>query len=71
MAKFAASDELFPEELRDRFKYEIAAEVGIAPQIENNYWGGIASRHCGRVGGIIGGNMVKVMIRHAEEALKD
>ncbi|MDA8234622.1 MAG: alpha/beta-type small acid-soluble spore protein [Clostridia bacterium] len=67
MAKFV--QQMLPHSTLDKFKYEIAEELGITPQIENGYWGRLSSRDCGRVGGKIGGNMVKVMIRKAEEAL--
>lgn len=46
-------------------KYEIASELGLAPQIKNGYWGEVSSRACGavggRIGGKIGGNMVRMM----------
>lgn len=61
--------QVLPKSVLDQFKYEIAAELGIAPQIEQGYWGKIDSKDCGRVGGNIGGKMVKIMIKNAEEAL--
>ncbi len=69
MAKFSDKNRLLPHSVLDNFKYEIASEIGITPQIQDGYWGEISSRNCGRVGGKIGGNMVKAMIRRAEEAL--
>jgi len=67
MAKF--TPQILPNSVLDQFKYEIASEIGITPQIENGYWGKVKSEDCGRVGGNIGGNMVKVMVRQAEQAL--
>ena len=53
--------------LGDRFKFEIAEELGIP--LNRGYNGEITAREAGRIGGRIGGNMVKVMIRHAEAQL--
>lgn len=60
---------MLPQETLDRFKHEVAAEMGLAPQVADGYWGELPARECGRVGGKIGGAMVRVMIRQAEEAL--
>ena len=60
---------LLPYEVRNQFKYEIAGELGILEEIEQKGWADMPSRQLGRIGGKIGGNMVKVMIRHAEETL--
>lgn len=62
---------LLPDQVLDQFKYEIAGELGITPQIKEGYWGELSSRDCGRVGGRIGGNMVKVMIKRVEGSLAD
>lgn len=51
----------------DKFKYEIADELGI--ELKQGYNGDITAREAGRIGGRIGGKMVKVMVRMAEEAL--
>lgn len=51
----------------DRFKYEIAQELGIP--LKKGYNGEMTTREAGKIGGRIGGNMVKVMIRYAEEEL--
>lgn len=48
----------------DKFKYEVADEVGIDVP-HDGYWGDITSRDCGKVGG----NMVKRMIQMAEKQL--
>ena len=60
---------LLPEQVRDRFKYEVAGELGLLDDIETTGWADMPTRDLGRIGGAIGGNMVKVLIRHAEEAL--
>jgi hypothetical protein len=48
----------------DRFKYEMAAEVGLNVS-EGYYWGDIPSRQCGAVGG----HMVRRMIQAYEQSL--
>lgn len=63
------TQELLPHPVRDAFKWEIAQELGIADQVQQQGWPATTSRDCGRVGGRIGGRMVRVMIRYAEEAL--
>lgn len=60
---------LITKDTLDRFKYEIAEELGLMPKIRQVGWGDMTSRECGKIGGKIGGNMVKVMIRYAEQAL--
>ena len=47
----------------ERFKYEVASEVGV--NLKNGYNGNISARDAGR----IGGNMVKKMIQQAENQL--
>jgi len=71
MAKFILEGTLLPAAVADTLKYEVASELGITGKIDltNDYWGNVPSRDCGRVGGKIGGNMVKLMIKRAEEAL--
>ena len=44
----------------EKFKYEVANEVGV--NLKNGYNGDLTSRQAGQ----IGGNMVKKMIRQAE-----
>jgi hypothetical protein len=58
-----------PDEVLDAFKYEIAGELGLLDRLEAVGWGDLTSRDCGSVGGRIGGRMVKVMVRHAEQEL--
>jgi small acid-soluble spore protein D (minor alpha/beta-type SASP) len=50
-----------------KFKYEMATELGINPEYEAGYWGNIASRECGAVGG----QMVRKMLAEAEHSLMD
>ena len=47
----------------ERFKYEVASEVGV--NLKNGYNGNISARDAGR----IGGNMVKKMIQQAENKM--
>ncbi|NMB39207.1 MAG: alpha/beta-type small acid-soluble spore protein [Firmicutes bacterium] len=49
----------------DKFKYEVASELGINPEYKSGYWGNISSRECGAVGG----HMVRRMIAAAEQSL--
>lgn len=50
----------------DRFKYEVATELGIdTSKIQGGYWGELPARDCGAVGG----HMVRRMIAAAEQAL--
>ncbi|MDA8346097.1 MAG: alpha/beta-type small acid-soluble spore protein [Thermaerobacter sp.] len=58
---------MLPREHLDQFKYEVANELGI--DLKHGYNGDITAREAGAIGGRIGGNMVKVMIRMAEEAM--
>ncbi|MCL4493863.1 MAG: alpha/beta-type small acid-soluble spore protein [Firmicutes bacterium] len=60
---------LLSESIRDRFKYEMANELGFIRDIEEKGWADMPSRQLGQIGGKIGGNMVKVMIREVEQAL--
>jgi hypothetical protein len=58
---------LIPEagQAMQQFKYELAQEVGIANQIQGDYWGHISSRDCGAVGG----GMVRRMIQTVEQQI--
>lgn len=49
----------------DKFKYEVATELGINNEYQTGYWGNISSRECGAVGG----HMVRRMIAAAEQSL--
>ena len=48
----------------DRFKYEVASEVGV--NLKDGYNGDISAKDAGR----IGGNMVRKMIQQAEQQMK-
>lgn len=69
MARNNRTKNLLDDSFLDQFKYEIAEELGLREKIESQGWANMTSRECGRIGGRIGGNMVKVMIRHAEQML--
>ncbi len=47
----------------DKFKYEVAAEVGV--DLKNGYNGNMSSKDAGK----IGGNMVRKMIEKAENSM--
>ena len=57
-----SNKKLVPEamEALDRFKYEVANEVGVT--LKDGYNGNLSSRDAGR----IGGNMVKKMLQQVE-----
>ncbi len=65
MANNSSNKKLVPEAMDslDRFKYEVASEVGV--NLKNGYNGDISARDAGR----IGGNMVKKMIQQAENQM--
>lgn len=65
----ATKRNLLDEKLRDRFKYEVAEDLGLTGEIQSKGWADMPSKQLGRIGGKIGGNMVKVMIRNAEASL--
>ena len=48
----------------EKFKYEVASEVGV--NLKNGYNGDISAKDAGR----IGGNMVKKLIKQAEDQMK-
>ena len=52
------------KEALNKFKYEVANEVGVT--LKDGYNGNLSSRDAGR----IGGNMVKKLIKDAEEKMK-
>ena len=65
MANSNSNRKLVPEAMDslDRFKYEVASEVGV--NLKNGYNGDISARDAGR----IGGNMVRKMIQQAENQM--
>ncbi|OLZ12245.1 alpha/beta-type small acid-soluble spore protein [Sulfobacillus thermosulfidooxidans] len=71
MSRRKRGPSLLPESVRDQFKYEIASDLGLSHEIAVKGWADMPTRQLGRIGGKIGGNMVKVMIREAEKALED
>lgn len=52
----------------DDVKYEVANEQGIPLKRKNN--GQLTSEQAGKIGGPIGGNMVKEMVKIAQEQMK-
>lgn len=62
---------ILPQSVLDQFKYEVAEELGLMQDIETKGWANMTSRDIGKIGGKIGGNMVKAMIRRAEAQLKN
>lgn len=65
MANSNSNRTLVPEakESLDKFKYEVASEVGV--NLKNGYNGELSSRDAGK----IGGNMVKKLIQRAENSM--
>ena len=65
MANTNSNRTLVPEaqESLDKFKYEVASEVGV--NLKNGYNGNLSSRDAGK----IGGNMVKKLIQRAENSM--
>lgn len=53
------------EQVLDRFKYEVASELGIMNQIQSQGWDNMTTRQVGTVGGL----MVKRMLQEAERTL--
>ena len=66
MANSNSNQKVVPEarEALDRFKYEVASEVGV--NLKQGYNGDLSSRDAGR----IGGQMVRKMIQQAENNMK-
>mgnify|MGYP003424013684 FL=1 len=66
MANNNSNRKLVPEaqSALDRFKYEVASEVGVT--LKDGYNGDISARDAGR----IGGNMVRKMIQQVENNMK-
>ena len=62
----SSNKKLVPEAMTalDKFKYEVASEVGVTLKDGNN--GDISARDAGR----IGGNMVRKMIQQVESQMK-
>ncbi len=66
MATTNNNKKLVPEAMDslDRFKYEVASEVGVT--LKDGYNGDISAKDAGR----IGGNMVRKMIQQVENSMK-
>ena len=66
MANSNSNQKVVPEarEALDKFKYEVASEVGV--NLKQGYNGDISARDAGR----IGGQMVRKMIQQAENNMK-
>ena len=66
MANSNSNQKVGPEarEALDKFKYEVASEVGV--NLKQGYNGDISAKDAGR----IGGQMVRKMIQQAENNLK-
>ena len=66
MASNNSNNSVVPEakEALNKFKYEVASEVGV--NLKQGYNGDLSSRDAGR----IGGQMVKKLIQQAENQMK-
>ena len=66
MAYSNSNQKVVPEarEALDKFKYEVASEVGV--NLKQGYNGDLSSRDAGR----IGGQMVRKVIQQAESQMK-
>lgn len=53
------------EQVMDRFKEETARELGLADKVAQRGWGEMTTRECGMVGGM----MVKKLIKMAEDQM--
>ncbi|SOC09473.1 small acid-soluble spore protein alpha/beta type [Ureibacillus xyleni] len=53
----------------DQAKFEIAEEIGVP--LKEGYNGKLTSEEAGKVGGRLGGNMVKELVKMAQENLKN
>lgn len=51
----------------DRFKEEVAEDLGLADKVRTIGWGDMTSRECGRVGG----QMVRRMLKFAERKMAE
>lgn len=67
MPKF--TEELLPHAVRDAIKWELASRYDLVQPVLQQGFGETSSRDCGRLGGKLGGSMVRVMLRQAEQYL--
>ena len=49
------------EQVMDQFKYEVAAELGLADKIARQGWGEMTTRECGKVGGTMVRKMIDIL----------
>jgi len=65
MSRSDRTNKVVPEakDSLDKFKYEVAAEVGV--DLKNGYNGNMSAKDAGK----IGGNMVRKMIEQAENSM--
>jgi Small, acid-soluble spore proteins, alpha/beta type. len=53
-AKLKANKELTEaEKLREKIKYEIAAELGLQDKVDKYGWSGLTAEETGRIGGVM------------------
>lgn len=53
-AKIKSNKELTPaEEMREKIKYEIAEELGLAEKVDKYGWSGLTSSETGKIGGMM------------------
>jgi len=64
-------NKIMSEDVLDQFKYEIADQLGIRQKIENEGWSNMTTQEVGKIGGKMGGAMVKVMIKNAEKYMME
>lgn len=53
----------------DQAKFEVAQEIGI--QLKEGYNGKLTAEEAGKVGGRLGGSMVKELVKMAQENLRN
>lgn len=53
----------------DQAKYEVAEEIGVP--LKEGYNGKLTSEQAGKVGGRLGGSMVKELVKMAQENLRN
>lgn len=69
MAQFIDRKKLLPESVLDDMKYQVAAQLNLIDEIALKGWPEMKTRDTGTIGGKLGGNMVKVLIRQVEEVM--
>ncbi|MGE5576846.1 MAG: small, acid-soluble spore protein, alpha/beta type [Syntrophothermus sp.] len=69
MIDITGEGKLLPDQTLETLKYGVAERLGLDDDIRQKGWGRMTTQDCGRIGGKMGGSMVKVLIRNAENAL--